>query len=337
MPAQEIDVREFLRAVGNRHIPAEAFDAYERDHLVKRPFRVKLHLGMLVRDAEGFDGGLSRVHDVAVEVDRLAEALAPQLAIPVRHIFQRIGIRHHNGDVLALFHCDILQHRRRKRGVFGDFARSAPLVHSRRAGEQPLHVYAENRRGQQTHGTELREASAHSVGNVERLEAFLLRELDEVAFAFGRGGDDVLVPVLSDRLFQDVGNDEVLTHRFAGGAALRDDVEHGAFHVDDVEKREHTLRVDVVLDEKFQPPLFIRKVVVAEMAKRREHRDGTQRAAAYAQHDEVVEILSDVRRAFEYVPDDFVLIVRQVRPRGHTRAAHSGEFIVRRARFRTRG
>ena len=73
------------------------------------------------------------------------------------------------------------------------------------------------------------------------------------------------------------------------------------------------------------------------MTERREHRDGTERAAADAEHHEIVIVLSHVFGAGEDVLDDGVLGVRQIRPLRHARAAARGKLIVRRASFRFRG
>ena len=140
-------------------------------------------------------------------------------------------------------------------------------------------------------------------------------------------------PVVADSLPERVGYDEILAHGLGSGSALGDDIEHGAPEVDDIEEREHPFGVDIVLDKELHAAFFGGKVVVTEVAERGEHRGGAERAAAYAQHHEGVELGTDFLRLGEDVLDDFVLVVRQVRPRGHARAADGGEFLVCRARL----
>ena len=59
---------------------------------------------MLVRRAETLHGGLARVQvsSLPVEAVLLAETLRPELAVPVRDIFQLVHVRHHDGHRLAL-------------------------------------------------------------------------------------------------------------------------------------------------------------------------------------------------------------------------------------------
>ena len=140
----------------------------------------------------------------------------------------------------------------------------------------------------------------------------------------------MLLPAVADRLLQDVGDDEILAHGLGGRAALGDDIEQRAPDIDDIEKRKHSLGVDIVLDEELGTAAFFGgQVVVTEMAQRGEHGNGTEGAAADAQHDEVVELLACARRGGDDVGDDVVLVVRKVRPTGHTGAAFCGESVER--------
>ena len=120
---------------------------------------------------------------------------------------------------------------------------------------------------------------------------------------------------VAEFVFEQFVDYEKLAHCFAGGAAFGDYVKHRFFHVDDVKQRRHPFGVDVVLDVKFRAAtLFFRQVVVSEMFQSVEYRRRSQRRAAYAQHHESVAPRAHVPGAFEYVFNDFVLIVRQVHP-----------------------
>lgn len=255
------------------------------------------------------------MHHVAVEIHRFAETLAPELAVPVRHKFEAVGIRHHNGNVLALlFHSDVLKHRRHKRGILVGVGRVARLVHIRRASQKTDNVYAEHRRGKKSDGAKFAETAAHAVGYIIGFEALFLCEFDEIALALRSGCDDMFCPIVAASLFQNVGDDEILTHRFARRAALCDDVEHRLFNVDNVQKRKHTFGVYVVLDVEFHAALFGVEFVVSEMAKRVEHRHRAERASADTQNHKVLVMRSDFRRRVDNISYDFLLIVRKFRP-----------------------
>ena len=114
---------------------------------------------------------------------------------------------------------------------------------------------------------------------------------------------------------QQIGHDQKLRHRLRRAAGFGDDVEAGPVHVDHVQKRVHALGIDVVLNE--QPraaALFLWQIIVVQMRKRLLHRDRTQRAAADAEHDEVVELCAHIRRNRFDLIHDLVLIVRELAP-----------------------
>ena len=121
-----------------------------------------------------------------------------------------------------------------------------------------------------------------------------------------------------------------LTHRFGGAAGLADDVEAGFLDINDVQKCRHAFRIDVVLHKQTRAvPLVPRKVVVTKMVERLLNGGWAERAAADAEHDEIVEVVANARRFFENGRDDFILIVRQFAP-AHDRpfGAHAGNCRV---------
>src|SRR5215472_12768180 len=102
MAAQVADGREIL--VGRRHVDVRAVVLQTEEHyrLVARPFEIELQLGVLVARAEGADGGLSPLDGAAVEVERLTEALRPQLAEPVGRRRESLAVRHQDDDRLPM-------------------------------------------------------------------------------------------------------------------------------------------------------------------------------------------------------------------------------------------
>ena len=271
-------------------------------------------------------GGLTLIASGAVEVLILAEAFRPQLSVPVCDELETVCIRHHDGNVLASLHRHILHKRGEERGVFLDVGVAALLVHITRALQETLDIDIDDRRGEQTDGTKLAESAADAVGNIEGLIALFLRYFDKVAAVGGSGGDDVIFRLIAQLLFENIVDDEVLGHRLGSATRLGDDVEHGLFDVDDVKERLHSFGVDVVLDVELGTlALALGQVVVMQMAYSLERRNGTERAAAYAEYDEVLEILADLLCCDEDVFDDFVLIVRKFRPTHHALASACGD------------
>ena len=330
VPAEEGHVGDIFTAVRNGHDLAVIFHGKEGDDLVEGALGIKLHLRVLVGHAQRFDGRLPHVAGLAVEGDVFAQALRPELAVPVGHEFEAVGIRHHNADVFAALHRHDLQNGAGERGVFGDGRLTANAVHIRGAREHRLDVQPQHCRGQQAHRAQLGEAAADAVGDVEGLVAVLLGEFDQVPLGVVGGGDDVFARLVSQRLFEDVVDDEVLRHRLAGRARLGDDVEARLFRLDDVEQRGHALGVDVVFDVELRAlALGGREVVVMQVAEGVEHGDGAERAAADAQNDEVAELAAHFLGGGDDVFDDLFLVVRQLRPAHHALAAVVGDVVER--------
>ena len=271
---------------------------------------------MLVGHAQGLDRGLAAVlgHSLAGHI--LAQGLGPQLAEPVGHILEGIGIGHGHLDVDAhILHADVLQHGLQQGGVVPHVVALAARVHGRGALQHGADVNAAHRRGQQAHRGQLGEAAAHASGDKEQVEAMLLGQLDEVALLAVGGGDDVVGPLVAHFLLEQLGNGEVLAHGLGGGAGLGNHVEAGGLDVNHVQQGLHALGVDVVLHiQAGAAALFGGKFVVVQVVEGLLHGDGAQGAAADAQHHEGVELLADALGGLFDMGDDFLLIIGQLGP-----------------------
>ena len=128
--------------------------------------------------------------------------------------------------------------------------------------------------------------------------------------------------LVAEFLFQNVVDDKILRHRFAGGTALGNDVEHRLFHVDHVEQRLHSFGIDVVFHVELGAlALCFGQIVIVQVVERLHHRDGTERRTADTQHHEIIEILLDILCRSQNVRHDVFLVVRKFRPAHHARAA----------------
>ena len=235
MTAKEVDVGELLAACRDFDLFAVVLDRDEGDDLVVGAFGIELDLAVLIGYAESLDRGLTLVAGGAVEVLVLAEGLRPQLAIPIRHVLEPVRIGHHDADVFAALHREILEHRSHQRRVTARVGVAIDFVCIRRAPKQALDIDADCRRRKQADRAELGESAADAVGNVEGLVALFLRDFDEVAAVLGCGRNDVLCDVLfAQLLLEHIADDQILGHRLGGAAALGDDVEDGLFGDDDV-------------------------------------------------------------------------------------------------------
>ena len=102
-------------------------------------------------------------------------------------------------------------------------------------------------------------------------------------------------------------------------ARLGDDVEHSLFYVDYVQKRFHSLRIDVVFYIKLRSlALTLGQIVVVHMAYCLKSRDRSKRASADAEYDEILKVLAYILCRLYNIFDDCVLIVRQICPTHHT-------------------
>ncbi|MPM72600.1 hypothetical protein SDC9_119576 [bioreactor metagenome] len=136
--------------------------------------------------------------------------------------------------------------------------------------------------------------------------------------------------ICAELLMQQRGDDEQLAHGLGGAAGLADDVKAGLLHVDDIQQRGHAFRVDVVFHKEAGAiALFTRQIIVVQVVERLLYGGWAERAAADAEHHEVVKLFADLRRVRQDRLHDLILIIRQFTP-AHDRAlcAHAGDRAV---------
>ncbi len=100
------------------------------------------------------------------------------MAIPVGHVFQCVGIRHHDRISLALIVVVIADSRVDRRGVLAEALAAHPLVHVARSGQQLGDVDAAHGSAEQTDGAENGEPAAHVVWDFQKrqLRVFFFRD-----------------------------------------------------------------------------------------------------------------------------------------------------------------
>src|SRR5581483_10648016 len=98
VPSEIREAREVLVARRDVDGLAVILDAEEEDDLVARALGPELELGVLVGGADGPDGRLPPLDRPPLEVDRLAEALGPELAEPVARRRETVAVGHHHDD-----------------------------------------------------------------------------------------------------------------------------------------------------------------------------------------------------------------------------------------------
>ena len=87
MARQEGDILNLREGVRNHHVAPIVIYADDGDDLIIGAFHVELNLGMLIGNAQSFDGGLPYVDSLAVAVFT-AQGLRPQLRIPIGEVFE---------------------------------------------------------------------------------------------------------------------------------------------------------------------------------------------------------------------------------------------------------
>ena len=330
LAAEEGDGGHVVAAVRNGRGGAEVLHAQEGDDLVERAFRIELQLGVLVGDAQRLDGRLADVAGLAVQRQVLAEALGPQLGVPVADELEGVGVGHHHGHVHALAHGSDHQAGLEQRRVLPRIVRSAALVHGARAGDHGADVHTGDGGCQQADRAQLGEAAAHAVRDVEGLVALFAGDLDEEALFPGGGDDDMAAVIVAHGLFQQVKHDEVLAHGLGRAAGFGDDVEAGGLEVDDVQQRRHALGIDVVLDvEARAAALLFGKLVVVQVLERLMHRRGAKGGAADAKDDKGLKLVAHARGGLFDGGKYLVLIVGQRHPDLHALAATGLDHGVR--------
>ena len=211
---------------------AEVLHLQESEDLVIGAFCIQLQLGMLVGDPQGLHRGLAQVHPLPGQGQVFAQALRPQLGVPVAHQLQGIGVGHHHGDAGPPVHADVHQAGLQQRRVLPHVPAEAAGVHGCCALQHAPDVDAAHGSRQQAHRAEFGEAAPHPIRDVEGLVALPLGDLDQMARGPGGGGDDVLLVLLSHRLLQQVQYDQVLAHGLRRAAGFGDHVETGGGGID---------------------------------------------------------------------------------------------------------
>ena len=328
--AKEINVGNIFAPLGNDHFFSVFAYGKERNDFIVRTFRVKLNLTVLIGYAECFYGGLSRIYPIARIIDFFAERFRPDLAIPVGEIFKSVRIRHHNGNVLASLHRDVLQNGVHKRGVFVQIFIHRNSVHISRARQKLAYIHARYRRGKQSYGAKFGKSSADTVGNIERLITFRFGDFYKITRFSGSRRDNMILNVIAELFFKSFVNDKILRHSFGGGTALRYNVEYRFFNVDNIEKRSHSLGVYVVFYVKLRGFSVSRgEIVIMKVAKRLKYRYRSERASAYAEYDEILHIFSYIFSDFVYFRNYFSLIERKFRPAEPALTSFGRDFLNR--------
>ncbi len=208
----------------------ELLHSEEGDDLVVRALHVELQLGVLIGHPQRFDRQGPRVDHLPLSIDLLAQALAPQLPVPVGHVAQAGGVRHHDAD--ASSEPRVLQELdagESAGGVFPPVCLRDPVSHVTRTGKQPGHVHPGQRRRQQAHRGEDREPPSHSAGKIEHTYPQRVSYLAQ--HALGRiGGEDQVVfqPRRAHSSLEALLHHQVSGHRLGSRARLGDDVDQGA-------------------------------------------------------------------------------------------------------------
>ena len=171
-----------------------------------------------------------------------------------------------------------------ERGVRLELRLPADFDHRAGAGQELPDVRADERRRQQAHRGQHREAPAHVRRHGEERKPFLAGDVKQVAFLrVGHGGHLLGGLLRSHFAPQPVVDDEELRHGFGGRARLGDD-EHERFaRVGELEGAAEDERVDVVEHHELRRDFFLPKGPRAVDGG--VERKGAQRRAADAENE----------------------------------------------------
>ncbi len=285
---------------------------------------------MLICNAQGLCGSLTAVDRFARLVYRFAQRFRPDLAIEVRHSFESVGVRHHNGYVFARLHGFNLQECCHKRGVGFDVGTLASRAHSARAVKHAFYIDAHNCERNKSDVGQNGKSAAHARRYAEHFKSFFLRNRIQRAFAH-RGGDKNMLfcRFFADCFFKYIVKYYELRKSFARFARFGNNVEIRRFDVYNVEKRRHAFGVDIALDVKFGGfAHFFGQLVVMQMQQRVKHANRSERRTAYAEHNKT-------RRLVAYRLTERVELVdfgfadkRRIRPLLPTLSAVFDNFLI---------
>ncbi len=125
----------------------------------------------------------------------------------------------------------------------------------------------------------------------------------------------MLLPTFAHFFFEQIGNDQILAHGFSRCTTLGDDVEAGLFDIDDIKKRCHAFRVDVIFDIQLRTIAFFSwQFIVVQMIECLLNSDRTQCATADTEHNEGIKLRTNAIGDLVDFFDDFSLIVGQFCP-----------------------
>ncbi len=263
---------------------------------------------MLVGHPHGGDGSGADEDALLLQPVPLAQALRPELAVPVPDAAQVAAVRHQHGDG----HVPAVEQVERRRVELGR-VRLEPLVpaagvHGGRPVQQLLCVYTAHGCAEQAHGAEDAEPAAHVLGDGQRGVAFLPGDApQQTALRAGIGGGDDVFGRVQAPPPQQIPRVEELAHRLGRGAGLGDDVEGRRLQLvaDQVKQVAQQGGVHVVHheDARRAPPGGVvgRQQVVERVVQRRVHGDVAQGGAPDAQHHEVVAPLAQFPRQAAHV------------------------------------
>ena len=241
---------------------------------------------MLVGHPQGAHRGGPDPHLGAVQVHALAQALGPELPVPVGQVVETIRIGQHHRDAAASQPAQVVQDRAQVGGVAHQLRAGGPGGHGRGPAREAVHVDAQQGGGQESHGGQHREAAAHPVGHREAGQAVLVGDPAQGAFgSVGGHQHSFAIPRLPRAGAQPFPKNQEAGHGLGRVPTLGDHVHQRLARVQGLQQGPHSLRVDVVQD--VQARLFLGPAIGG--AQRGVQGDQAQGRAADAQDHQVGE------------------------------------------------
>ena len=210
----------------------------EGDDLVERPFHEELHLAVLVGGADRGDRRGPDVHRPPLAVHPLAQALGPELPVPLGELPQPVGVRHQHVDPGAELGVggpvqrgvergrvpqQVVRTRRARPRARAPASRPAMSMPTSAAGSRPTGESTLNR--PPTSGGTSSVAIPSRVASSRRAPRVRIGGEHQVA---GRR--------VAERLLQPGADHQVLRHRLRGAARLADHVDQHPPRVDPRER-----------------------------------------------------------------------------------------------------
>ena len=243
-----------------------------------------LHVSVLVGRALVAIDADALVHDLAVEVELLAERFHDELLKILREQLQSILVRQHDHVLAATAVAEEMPHERElRRRILRGVRLACDFIASLRAGEHRVDVEPLQRGGQQAHGAQFARASADPVPHRETAQPALAhRDFVQLAPS-SRDGDDVLGKIESGLRPRCFGFEHSVA-RFLRAAALADDDRQRLAQLA-AELREHLVHaVGIGVIEKVN-----RHLVRRRLTQRRRDELRSERRATDADDEHVLE------------------------------------------------